>query len=231
MSVLEENYLVPRQGFRDPVDKTKTDNFNSTVLPSSTHRTYTIPTIDTTLVGTNTSDILTNKNIQGSTNIVDANNIKSATTVVNLSSATAPTAGQVITATSNVAAVWSNPSNIYFNKAGVVTQPLIPNVKQWYGYGTTATGSFTFDITTTGAGGAAIFSDLANAFYYTSCQKDTTSSTAIPFSSIRSINTVTNTVIVNVQTGNSGAILVGGTYTGMQANATSCRVYLYIVGS
>jgi len=39
-----------------------------------------------------------------------ANSLKSATTIVNVSSATAPTAGQVLTATSDIAANWQTPS-------------------------------------------------------------------------------------------------------------------------
>jgi len=64
------------------------------------------------LVGTNISGSATNLT-SGITNA-----LKSATTTVNVSSATAPTSGQVLTATSGTAATWQTPSgggNTYFN--------------------------------------------------------------------------------------------------------------------
>lgn len=55
--------------------------------------------------GTNTGD---QTNISG--NSATTNALNSATTVVNVSSATAPTSGQVLTATSSTAATWQTPS-------------------------------------------------------------------------------------------------------------------------
>lgn len=231
MSTRKFSNLILTDNYFDKNDITKKYNFDSSTITPNNTRTYTMPNQNTVLIGNDTTNTLTNKTITDNTNNVAANSLKTTGSSVNVSSAPPPTTGQILTASSATTSIWKNPSNIYFNKSGTVTQPLLPNIIQWHGYATTSTGSVTFDITTTGSGGAAIFSDLANAFFYTSCQKNTTSVTDTPFSSINVINTVNNTVSVNVHTGNSGSILVGGTYVGMKLNSTSCRVYLYIVGT
>ena len=64
-------------------------------------RSDAVPTISTDLVTKNHYDTVAN----GLTNA-----LKSATTTVNVSSATAPTTGQVLTATSSTAATWQTPS-------------------------------------------------------------------------------------------------------------------------
>ena len=67
--------------------------------------------IDTTItVDKTTAQTLTNKTITDTTNNVAANSLKSATTLVDISSATAPSLGQVLTATSSTAATWQTPS-------------------------------------------------------------------------------------------------------------------------
>jgi len=53
---------------------------------------------------------LTNKTITDSTNNVTANGLRTATTTVSVSGATAPTAGQVLTATNGTTATWQTPS-------------------------------------------------------------------------------------------------------------------------
>ena len=57
------------------------------------------------------TDTLTNKTITDSSNDVAANSLNSATTNIDVSSATAPSAGQVLTATSSTAATWQTPSS------------------------------------------------------------------------------------------------------------------------
>lgn len=74
--------------------------------------TLTLPTTTDTLVGRNTSDILTNKTVTSTTNNVAAKSLHSLTTTVNVSSSAAPTSGQVLTATSGTAAIWQNPSSL-----------------------------------------------------------------------------------------------------------------------
>lgn len=77
------------------------------VIPTITNTgTLTLPTSTDTLVGRATTDTLTNKTITDSSNDVTANALHSATTTVDVSSATAPTAGQILTATGSTSAVW-----------------------------------------------------------------------------------------------------------------------------
>ena len=53
---------------------------------------------------------LTNKTLTGATNTLTASLLKSATTEVSISAATAPTVGQVLTASSSTAAAWISPN-------------------------------------------------------------------------------------------------------------------------
>lgn len=62
------------------------------------------------IVGTSDIQILTNKDLTSTTNDVAANSLHSATTVVDVSAATAPTVGQVLTATGTTAATWQTPA-------------------------------------------------------------------------------------------------------------------------
>ena len=55
------------------------------------------------------ANTLTNKTMTGSTNTITARLLKSATTEIDVSSATAPTNGQVLTATSSTTATWQTP--------------------------------------------------------------------------------------------------------------------------
>lgn len=56
--------------------------------------------------------IATGADVTGSNTSASANALESATTTVNVSSATAPTSGQVLTATSGTAATWQTPSTL-----------------------------------------------------------------------------------------------------------------------
>ena len=53
---------------------------------------------------------LTNKTMTGATNTLTASVLKSATTEISISGATAPTTGQVLTATNSTSANWTTPS-------------------------------------------------------------------------------------------------------------------------
>jgi hypothetical protein len=68
--------------------------------------TITIPTGTDTLVARNTTDTLTNKTITSSTNTVRATQLGTSGSDVNVSSASAPTTGQVLQATSGTTSTW-----------------------------------------------------------------------------------------------------------------------------
>jgi hypothetical protein len=70
------------------------------------NRTVTLPDATDTLVGKSTTDTLINKTLTATSNNVTASGLFSATTTVAVSSATAPTTGQVLAATSSTAATW-----------------------------------------------------------------------------------------------------------------------------
>jgi hypothetical protein len=58
------------------------------------------------VVGIDDNQTLTNKTIDSNTNIVTANKLKTATTVVDISNSDAPSVGQVLMATGNTTAIW-----------------------------------------------------------------------------------------------------------------------------
>ena len=86
---------------KDTVDTVQT-NLNNHALATSTHGTTGA------IVGTTDIQAMTNKTITDSTNNVMAKSLKSATTAIDVSAATAPITGQVLTATSSTAATWQN---------------------------------------------------------------------------------------------------------------------------
>jgi len=77
----------------------------------------------TTYVVTPTgTQALTNKTITDSTNNVMAKSLKSASTTVDVSAATAPSSGQVLTATSTTTATWQTPTSP-MTDAGAYVKP------------------------------------------------------------------------------------------------------------
>lgn len=94
---------VSKTGSETLTNKTLTAPVISTITNTGT---VTLPTATDTLVGKATTDALTNKTITDSTNNVMAKSLKSATTTVDVSAATAPSNGQFLRATSSTTATW-----------------------------------------------------------------------------------------------------------------------------
>lgn len=86
-----------------------TSGANSVTLTSTGPTNVTIPTTGTlaTLAG---SETFTNKTLTANSNNITATGLFSATTTVAVAAATAPSSGQVLTATSSTAATWQTPS-------------------------------------------------------------------------------------------------------------------------
>jgi len=85
---------------------------------SSVNRNVTLPDDDTTLVGTGTAQTLSNKTITSNTNTVRASQLGTTTSDVILNSA-APSANQVLIATSPTAATWQNISNASLTNSSI----------------------------------------------------------------------------------------------------------------
>ena len=109
--------VVTLTGSQTLTNKTLTAPIISTI---SNTGTLTLPTSTDTLVGRATTDTLTNKTITASSNNVTANSLRSATTTVDVASATAPSANQVLAATSGTAATWQTlaAANVSFAAGG-----------------------------------------------------------------------------------------------------------------
>lgn len=81
----------------------------NTAIVSGGAGTLTLPAGTQTLIGRDTTDVLTGKTIIDTSNTVAAKQLHTLTGVVAVGGAAAPTAGQVLTATSGTAANWQTP--------------------------------------------------------------------------------------------------------------------------
>lgn len=78
---------------------------------SATNYVITVPAVTATLATIAATETLTNKTILAATNNVEARSLKSASTTVSVSAATAPAAGQVLTAINSTSASWQTPAS------------------------------------------------------------------------------------------------------------------------
>lgn len=91
------------QNVTDPTKKMK---FDASSIPTGFTRTFTVPTTDTTLVGTDEIQTMTNKIISDSTNTVGANELRTTGASVNIDASGPPSTGDVLVATSATTAEW-----------------------------------------------------------------------------------------------------------------------------
>lgn len=109
--VLTNKFLTDNStAFVDNADLTKNAVFECSGITTLTTRTFTFPDASGTLVLPATSDTFTNKIMTDSSNNVTASGLFSATTTISVNGATAPSAGQVLTATNSTTATWQTPS-------------------------------------------------------------------------------------------------------------------------
>jgi hypothetical protein len=91
----------------DDVDPTKRFKFEASGILSGATRTYVVPDQNTTLVGIDTTDILTNKTITDPTNVVTATYLRTTGSDVNVSGTAPPGAGYFLLSTSSTSADWT----------------------------------------------------------------------------------------------------------------------------
>lgn len=109
MATREFGGIISSTKWVDHDDETKAVQFDVSGISSATTRTLIIPDVSTTLVGTDNIQTLTNKTINHITNDIAANKLLLNGGILDLSGATPPTSGQVLTANSGTTATWQSP--------------------------------------------------------------------------------------------------------------------------
>ena len=103
----------------DDIDNTKQFRFQAEQITTGTMREYVVPDGDTTLVGNDYAQTITNKTITGNTNVVEAHWLATnlGGNVVTIDTANPPIAGQVLSAITSTSAAWLNPSQVVSGSA------------------------------------------------------------------------------------------------------------------
>lgn len=113
MSVRDFHGILSSTRWVDPIDETKSVLLDLTTVDTGTTRTYSVPNSDTSLVGTDISQTLTNKTLTGTTNDIAANKLRvTGGNTIDFSSASVPSAGQVMRATGAGTAAWESSEGI-----------------------------------------------------------------------------------------------------------------------
>ena len=98
--------------FHNGVDPTKRFSFDCNQIATGQTRVYFLPTFTTTIVGTDSSQTLQNKTITATSNFITATSLRTIPGgAINVTAST-PSIGQVLTATSTTAANWQTPPGI-----------------------------------------------------------------------------------------------------------------------
>ncbi len=125
----------------------------------------------------------------------------------------------------------ASPSlEMWQNRNGVVTNPSATDLIHYSAYGETLTDTLTIYITDDGTPtGTQLYLNLPSCVYI--CSGEYQTATPLTQSPIVSVDTVTgNSITFRVLTGNSGPIVLLGTYNGLKANTNQVRVHVIVVG-
>ena len=122
---LTNKTIISSNTFADSVDNTKKMNFVLTPITTATTIALTVPAASTTLVGLDSNQTLTNKTLNSTTNVITCDNLRSATTVIGINTATAPSANQALIATSSTAASWQTINHTNLSNIGTNTHAQI----------------------------------------------------------------------------------------------------------
>jgi len=183
--------------------------FDVSNITSGTIRTWIFPDASSTVVGTDTTQILTNKTLTSSTNNIAATSLLTSTpgVVINYASSPPPPGSGYVPVSNGSGGITyqlftsSTPNTVYVNNNGAILNFSNSGKPIYRARGTSNGGTVVFNVTTDGtSGGPAIFPNLATGTCkLVTAEANVTSSQNVPLASIRS--TVGNTVTVNVVTG------------------------------
>lgn len=110
VSYFETDGIVNTTAFVDATDPTKRILFDCSGISTGTTVSFVLPNTNSSVVTLVSSDALTNKTLTSNTNNITARGlwVGSGAASVSTYTATAPTSGQVLTATSGTTATWQN---------------------------------------------------------------------------------------------------------------------------
>jgi len=174
---------------QDDADPTKQFQFQSDTITTGTIRTFTVPDADTTLVGTDVVQTITNKTIIGTTNTVRATQLGTTGEDVTVNASSPPLINQLLFATSPTNAEWANASTVLMGSA-VTDNQFISESTLDSTSSTTFVDINTMSLTASVPGDPAPYLFLFNATCYTS-----NNSTSLDFSFALNGTALTGTVI------------------------------------
>ena len=206
-------YLSLGSGLVDPSNRAKVLGINLATINDingNAPQILTIPPGNTTMVGTDLNQDLTNKSITNFNNNVAANSLKTSSgSYVDITPSTPSGAGQVLTTTSRTSATWQTNSlaNVTFYSSTGPVQSGFTVYRGRYSENSFLSGYVTVYPTVNGtSSGQKIFTDIANAHIICSVGRGSTFSFGTS-ATVRSINT--NTHAITFYVGNVGTIYFG----------------------
>jgi hypothetical protein len=173
----------------DDIDSSKRFQFQAAPITAATTRTFTVPNADTTLVGTDVAQTLTNKTIVGTTNTVRATQLGTTGLDVTVDASSPPLINQLLFATSPTNAQWANASTVLMGSA-VTDNQFISALTLDSTSSTTFVDIDDMTLTSSVPGDPAPYLFLFNATCYTS-----NNSTSLDFSFALNGTALTGTVV------------------------------------